>query len=138
MPVCPQCGGEYREGVKKCSDCRVHLVAELESDPGRIHGDPGIELVDVWVCSGEAEAQIVRGFLEEQGIDCLLKGEAIRHVHGFSMTPLGKVRIQVRAEDHGQALSSIQGAHNAVECAHCGAFLDAGAVVCPQCKKARD
>jgi len=30
---CPECESEYREGIARCSDCDVELVAELGDEP---------------------------------------------------------------------------------------------------------
>ena len=107
MKYCPECSGEYREEVDEFWVCQVSLVSEIEAIEGP-RADPSIELIDVWVCDGEAEAQIVASLLADKKIDCMLKGEALRYVHGFKTTLLGKVHVQVREDDYEQALNSIR------------------------------
>ncbi len=65
--------------------------------------DPEIELVEVWECQGEAEAQLLVGLLKSSGIDATFKGEALRYIHGFNITKLGTVKVQVRSEDLEEA-----------------------------------
>ena len=53
MPVCPQCGAEYRSGFTSCSDCRVDLV---EPDPrvsfeGAALEAPGLLFPIVWTAA---------------------------------------------------------------------------------------
>ena len=59
--------------------------------------------VVVHVASGETDAQLVRGFLESRGIDCVFRGEALRHTHGFTLDGLGEVRIEVAADRADEA-----------------------------------
>lgn len=95
--------------------------------------DPAIELVDVWECQGEAEAQLLRGLLQSTGIDSLFKGEALRHVHGFRLTKLGTVKVQVRAEDLERAREVILSARSLVECPGCGRLQEESSTHCLEC-----
>jgi len=51
--------------------------------------------VTVFVAQGEAEAQQIRGFLEAHGIPAVIRGEALRMTHAFTLDGLGRVEIQV-------------------------------------------
>jgi len=133
MKYCPECSGEYREEVDECWVCQVSLVSEIEAIEGP-RADPSIELIDVWVCDGEAEAQIVASLLADKKIDCMLKGEALRYVHGFKTTLLGKVHVQVREDDYEQALNSIRESRGAkMECENCSSLIETGVDICPYC-----
>ncbi len=55
----------------------------------------GERLVDVYVASGEAEAYIIKGKLEASGIPCLLRSNAARSVHMFTVDGMGAIRIAV-------------------------------------------
>ena len=51
---------------------------------------------------GEAEALIIKGLLESNGIPCLLKSHAAPSVHVFTVDGLGEVGVMVgesRAEE---------------------------------------
>ena len=132
MPVCPECKAAYVEHAETCSDCQVPLVSEEETWK-KDHGDPGIELVEVWECQGETEAQLLRGLLESTGVDSMFKGEAIRHVHGFKITKLGTVKVQVRSEDYARARAIILSARHLQECPACGRFLEQASTHCLEC-----
>jgi hypothetical protein len=64
----------------------------------------------VFVAGGEMQAQQVRAFLEASGIVTTVRGEALRHTHGFTLDGLGAVRILVKAEDAEQARALIESA----------------------------
>jgi hypothetical protein len=55
----------------------------------------GERLVDVYRASGEAEAYIIKGKLEANGIPCILRSNAARSVHMFTVDGMGEVRIAV-------------------------------------------
>lgn len=97
MPFCPKCGAEFVEGIVKCSDCGVKLVKSPPAQKEK--GEPELKLVEVWRASNEFEAQLIRGLLKSNGIDCTLKGEALRLTHSITVNGLAEVRILVRPED---------------------------------------
>jgi len=53
----------------------------------------------VFVASGEIQAQQVRAFLEANGIQTAVRGEALRHTYGLSLDGLGAVQILVGEAD---------------------------------------
>lgn len=52
-------------------------------------------LVEVYTARGEAEAQIIKGLLESNGIPCLLKSQAAPSVHAFTVDGMGEVKVMV-------------------------------------------
>ena len=62
-----------------------------------------VELVTVHQAQGELEAQMIKGVLESEGIDCMLSGESLRLTHGLTVDGLAVVRIKVRAPDEEKA-----------------------------------
>ncbi len=132
MPVCPKCKAAYVEHAQTCSDCQIPLVSE-EDARKMARADPRIELVEVWECQGETEAQLLRGLLQSAGVDSTFKGEALRHVHGFKITKLGTVKVQVRSEDYARARTIILSARHLQECSACGCFLEQGSTHCLEC-----
>ena len=53
------------------------------------------EMVEVYRASGEIEAQIIKGVLENYGIPCLLKSNAAPSVHMFVVDGMGEVKVMV-------------------------------------------
>ena len=53
------------------------------------------KMVKVYRAAGEAEAQIIKGLLESNGIPCLLKSNAAPSAHMFAVDGMGEVRIMV-------------------------------------------
>jgi len=55
-----------------------------------------MKMAEVYRAAGEAEAQIIKGLLDSNGIDCLLKSNAAPSVHVFAIDGMGEVRVMVR------------------------------------------
>ncbi len=54
------------------------------------------ELVKVYQAIGEAEALIIKGLLESNGILCILRANAAPSVHVFAINGMGEVKVMVR------------------------------------------
>jgi hypothetical protein len=52
-------------------------------------------LVTVYIASGQPEAEIVRGRLENEGIPAMLRYESAGVVYGLTIDGLGQVEVQV-------------------------------------------
>lgn len=57
----------------------------------------------VFEASGEFEAQHIKSFLEAHGIRSILRGEALRNTHGFTLDGLGVVRVVVAGHHEEEA-----------------------------------
>ncbi len=55
-----------------------------------------MKLVAVYQATGEAEAQIIKGLLESNGIRCLLQSNEAPSVHVFATDGMGEVKVMVR------------------------------------------
>lgn len=53
------------------------------------------EMVEIYRAASEAEARIIKNFLESNGIPCLLKANAAPSVHAFAVDGMGEVTILV-------------------------------------------
>ena len=53
------------------------------------------KMIEVYRATGEAEAQIIKGLLESNGIRCLLKSNAAPSVHVFAIDGMGEVKVMV-------------------------------------------
>ena len=65
--------------------------------------DRDVDLVEVARVWGDAEALVIRGLLEENGIPCHFTSHADHSVHPFSLDGLGEVRIFVAPTHEGHA-----------------------------------
>ena len=67
---CPSCRGEYREGIERCPECDVPLVAMLEEPEA---GEPEAKLVKVFQTGEAAIIPVVESVLGGAGIEFLAK-----------------------------------------------------------------
>lgn len=100
--VCPECGGEYRDGFFQCADCGVALVDEL---PPPLPAPPDHELVTVLETGDPAEVAFVESLLRDAGIPFYKKGDSLQDLFalgrlgsGFSLIA-GPVAFQVTEEN---------------------------------------
>jgi len=68
----------------------------------------GERLVDVYIASGEAEAYIIKGKLEASGIPCILRSNAARSVHMFTVDGMGAIKVSVNASAADEARRIIE------------------------------
>ena len=52
-------------------------------------------LVEVYQCSGDLQAQVIKSLLESRDIPCILKSHAAPSVHIFTANGMGEVKIMV-------------------------------------------
>ncbi len=55
-----------------------------------------MKMIEVYRAAGEAEAQIIKGLLETNGVPCILKSNAAPSVHVFAVDGMGEVKVMVR------------------------------------------
>jgi len=65
-------------------------------------------MVPVYRAASEAEARIIKSFLESNGIPCLMKANAAPSVHAFAVDGMGEVTILVWEEDAAKARELIR------------------------------
>jgi hypothetical protein len=58
------------------------------------------EVHKVW---GQTEAEIIKGFLESQGVPCLLQGRIYQSLYPFDVDGLGEIKIFTSEEDYDLA-----------------------------------
>lgn len=107
--ICPECGGEYREGFTRCADCDVELVGELPPAPEEeTAGEP----VTVLETGDPAALALAESLLRDAGIPFFAKGEYLQDLFalgrfGFGFSSVaGPVALQVAAE-HAEAAAQI-------------------------------
>ena len=60
-------------------------------------------MIEVYRAKGEAEAHIIKGLLESQGIPCLLRSNAAPSVHVFTVDGMGEVKVMVNSSSAEKA-----------------------------------
>ena len=106
MPFCPNCRGEYEDGIRECPDCQIELVDFLT--PEDADADPETHLVAVFTAAGDEEGLVVKGLLESEGISCSVSSDVPHTVLPLNVDGLGAVRITVAQEDAERARQIIQ------------------------------
>jgi putative signal transducing protein len=100
--VCPECGGEYRDGFLECADCGVALVEQLP-----VADEPPVsDLVTVLETVDPAEIAFVESLFVEEGIPYFKKGESLQDLFALGRIGVnavtGPVLIQV-PQEHAEA-----------------------------------
>lgn len=70
--------------------------------------EKSLALREVHKAWGPAEAEVIKSFLESQGIICLLKGRVVQSIHPFTTDGLGEIRILVTEKDYDEAKSLLE------------------------------
>jgi hypothetical protein len=114
MPFCPVCRYEYVPGVTRCSDCDVDLVPNLpEAESTHAEED---ELQPIFAAAQPTEAMIVKGLLEDNGIQVIDRpNSAFRS--SVDPMPLGQYGgrvLMVRASQLNAARKILEQSTNAV------------------------
>ncbi len=78
--ICPNCRSEFREGVARCPDCDVELVASL---PAAGHPGARADWVEVIDTADVALLPILRSALDGAGIPYVVEGD-----EGLGLWPL--------------------------------------------------
>ena len=63
------------------------------------------EVHRVW---GLAEADVIKSFLESNGISCLYRGLVVPYVYTFTTDGMGEIRIMVKDEDYEAARALLE------------------------------
>jgi hypothetical protein len=79
-----------------------------DHDPKNRDAERKQALKEVTRVQGPVEAEVIKNFLESQGISCFFKGLIVPSVHPFSADGLGEIKIFVQEEDWETAKSLLE------------------------------
>ena len=129
MPYCPNCRGEFREGIGVCGECKVSLVESLDDENE-------IEELEV-VCNvvQEENAYIIQGFLLSEGIPCQIENATFHAAPTGAMT---EVRLWTKKTDAKQARTLIEEHEQTNVCSSCGHVALAKDTECDFCNEKFD
>ncbi len=66
------------------------------------------ELVLVWRASGQANAEMIKMYLESFGIQVIIYGESVGSAYGLTSTPLGEVELLVPKSQSQDAMHHLE------------------------------
>ena len=111
MLFCPECEEEFPDTSPTCSECNVELVSSLREEEFP-------ELAVVCTILNEANAYIIRGFLESENIPCQLENISF-HAGPAPVADLMKVRLWGRKEDVERARKLLEERQGIQVCSAC-------------------
>jgi hypothetical protein len=71
MAYCPECGAEFGGGIRRCPECLVDLVDELEEP--NLYDSRDENLVVIRESATPDEAKRIKEFLGKNGILCVIE-----------------------------------------------------------------
>lgn len=97
----------------------------------------------IYLAENALEANLIRGRLEADGIDCQLEGEALSGASGELPTDVLQMPILVEPKDVSKAKRVIQDYESLTHqptwlCQHCGEYNEASFEICWQCQQPAD
>ena len=66
--------------------------------------DKDLKLRELTRVMGPVEAEVIRNFLESQGIPCILRGQMVQSIYPFSVDGMGELRVMVSEADYPLAM----------------------------------
>jgi hypothetical protein len=72
------------------------MTTEDRKEPKPSKNTKLLELVRVM---GPVEAEVIKNFLESQGISCILQGQMVQSVYPMSVDGMGELRVMVSEDD---------------------------------------
>jgi hypothetical protein len=67
-----------------------------------------MKLVELCRVMGPVEAEVIKNFLESQGIECILQGQMVQAVYPILVDGLGEIRVLVAEKDFATATELLE------------------------------
>lgn len=58
------------------------------------------KLVELMRVMGPVEAEVIKNFLESQGIACILQGQMVQSVYPMNVDGMGELKVMVTEDDY--------------------------------------
>ncbi|MFN8008581.1 MAG: hypothetical protein U0V70_16475 [Terriglobia bacterium] len=97
MAYCPECGAEFGGGIRRCPECRIDLLVELE-DPN-LYDSQVENLVLVRESASLEEAHRIKDHLTRNGILCVVESAS----GNKSARPASTNQVLVNSKDAGRS-----------------------------------
>ncbi len=104
MPYCPTCKRAFEEHTTECPDDHSKLVEELPFQAVPADTTTWVEIASTGT---EDEAELLRGFLEAEGIVAQVENVKFR-MEPINFGAMGDIRIYVAAADEKRALDLLR------------------------------
>ena len=63
----------------------------------------GLKLRELTRVMGPVEAEVIKNFLDSQGIPCILRGQMAQAIYPFSVDGMGEIKVMVSEADYSLA-----------------------------------
>ena len=123
--ICPECEEKYSDIITTCRYCNVELVASLKQPDC-------LELSVVRTILNEANAHIIKGFLENENIPCQLENVSF-HAGPAPVADLMKVRLWSKKQDVERARKLLVELEDTHVCSSCDTELNYQDEICSHC-----
>jgi hypothetical protein len=102
MAYCPECGAEFGGGIRRCPECRVDLLDELE-EPS-LYDNQEDNLVLIRESATLDEAKEIKEFLGRHGVLCVVEPKSL--AKGTALPGRTHVLVNQKDESRSQELLS--------------------------------
>lgn len=127
---CPSCQAEFVEGITRCPECEVDLVAELPVEEVEYIPETCKMVLET---SDEVQASLVAGLLEENGIPCKIENASFHANPVVVSGDINCVRLWVEDDHLEEAQKILAEAENYFLCSECGGIVLKDDATCPDC-----
>jgi hypothetical protein len=100
MAYCPECGAEFGGGIRRCPECLVDLLDELEEP--NLYDNQEEDLVLIKESATIDEARQIKEFLGKNGILCVV--EPSSQAKGAALAGRTHVLVNQKDEPRSQEL----------------------------------
>ncbi|HUO85407.1 MAG TPA: hypothetical protein VM534_09865 [Thermoanaerobaculia bacterium] len=105
MPYCPVCRKHFAEENEVCPEHGAELVGELPYQT--LEGPDGSTWVEIENVGTEDEANLLKGFLEAEGIPAQIESLKF-HMEPVNFGGLGEIRVYVNSERQQEAVELLR------------------------------